>query len=227
MKKKTFSIAMILIFIISIFLFYFFDLNKFFTYENVNEVRDFILSFSILSPIILVLLVILLNTFGLPTVFFIFLSGYLYGYFWGFLLGWLATILACSIAFTNSRYFFRDIFVKKFGKNKAVLKLEKYTEKYKWKAVLFFRIFFIFPYNIQNIAYSLTSIKFPTYFIFTVIGSLAQTTLFAISGALLASGSLSVTGVRDYMLYIIITLSIIVSIIFTIMLINNKRKKSS
>lgn len=218
MIKNLNRIIFISLVLICIFAFYFFKLDKFFSYQNVLAVKYFILKFSYLAPVIIILFFIGLNIVALPNVFFVFLSGYLYGFWNGFLLGYIGTILGFTVSFIIARYFFKDIFRNKFGRNKLVIKIEEYTKKYNFFSVLFFRTFFIIPYSIQNIAYALTDISFISYFIFSVIGSIPQTIIFTFLGYLLAESKINLKQFNGILILLVIIISIIASVYFKITL---------
>jgi len=224
MNKNIQRIIFILLIIVSIVLFYYFKLNKYFTYQNVLQVKMFILNLSFFGPLIIILLFISLNLMGIPNVFFVFLSGYLYGLYYGLLLGWIGTILGFTFSFIAVRYLFQDIFIKKFGNNKIVLRIEKYTEKYKAWSVLFFRLVFAIPYSIQNIAYGLTKINFFVYFFISVVGCIPQTVIFVLLGDLLSKEKINLIELRNIFMIIVIIISIIASIYFTTLLILKKKK---
>lgn len=227
MKKNFQRIAFITILFVSIILFYAFRLDKYFSYQNVLEVKKFILSLSFLGPAIIILFFVLLNVVALPNVFFVFLSGYLYGFFYGFILGYIGTALGFVISFLTTRYLFKEIFKKKYGTNKLVVKIEEQTKKNKIWSILFFRTFFIIPYSIQNIAYALTEISFGSYLFFSLIGSIPQTILFALLGHFLSSEKINLKQFNEIFFIVVIVLSVIASIYFTSILIKNKKQNKT
>ena len=125
--SKIFFFIFLTIFILCFFLF---KLNRYLTYENATIVREFILGFSILGPIILIALFIIFNLAVFPTFYFIFIAGFLYGPIYGFIIGWLGMVIGFSASFFNARYLFRKNFVEKFGSKKIVQTLEEYVKKY-------------------------------------------------------------------------------------------------
>ncbi|MBN2545551.1 MAG: VTT domain-containing protein [Spirochaetes bacterium] len=225
MNKNIQRMLFVLIIAILIILFYVFKLDKYFTYKNVLEVKNFIINLSFLGPLIIIVFFVGLNLIGMPNVFFVFLSGYLYGFYYGFILGYIGTILGFTFSFISVRYFFQDLFLKKYGKNKLVLKIEEYTEKYKAWSILFFRVVFAIPYSIQNIAYALTKINFLIYFIFSLIGCIPQTLIFVLLGYLLSSGRINLAQFKNIFFVIVVIITVISSVYFTYLLIKSKIKK--
>ncbi|MCK4796190.1 MAG: VTT domain-containing protein [Spirochaetes bacterium] len=226
LKKHLSKMIFAIFFILFLIVFFVFKLNRFFTYENISSVREFILDFSILGPIIIILLYIVFNLAVFPTFYFIFLSAYLYGPVFGFMLGWFGMIIGFMASFLNSRYIFRKDFVEKFGSNKVVLKLENYTKKYNGWAVIFFRIFFIIPYNFQNIAYGLSSINAFIYMICSAIGILPTTILYVWLGYSVANNKIGINDLKSVFLYTGIFITVFASIFFTSIILKKKLRLS-
>ena len=221
--KMIFFIFLIIFF----FIFFYFKLNRYFTYENVLPIKEFILKLSILGPAFIILLFIIFNLAVLPTFYFVFLSGYLYGFIYGFIIGWFGMILGLASSFFNSRYIFRKDFTAKFGSKKIVKDLEKYTEKYHIKAVIFLRIFFIIPYNLQNITYGLTKIKAFSYIIGSAIGILPSTVLYIWLGYLFANNKLYLNDIKNVYLSMMIFAIILALFIFIRMLVKKRLKSEN
>ena len=211
--------------IVFIIIFFLFKLNKYLTYENATLVRKFILNFSILGPVILIVLFIIFNLAIFPTFYFIFIAGFLYGPIYGFIIGWIGMILGFSASFFNARYLFRKNFIEKFGSKKIILTLEEYVKKYHGWSVLFLRIFFIIPYNMQNVSYGLTSIKSYVYIIFSSIGILPITILYVWFGYLLSVNKIKINNIKNILFFIIIFITIFAIIFFNRMLFKKKLKK--
>ena len=197
LKKHLRKILFIIIALIFFAIFVKFKLYVFFNYDNAMEVKKFILGFSIFGPIIIILLYMVFNVFCLPTLFFTFISGYLYGPVSGFFVAWIGMILGFMTSFFNVRYIFRNDFNLKYGNNKMVIKLEDYAARFKGLAVLFFRVFFIIPYNLQNVAYGLSKIKAFHFLWGSSIGILPTTLFFVIFGDAISSNKITLIEFRN------------------------------
>jgi len=185
--KKILKILFLIFIIAIIIIIINLRLYEKFNYKDITEIRQFFIDLKILPPVVIVLLYIAFSLACLSTVQFAFVSGYLYGPIWGSILAIVGMIIGMSSAFYGSRYLFRDSFQKKFGNNKIVKEIDGYAKKYKGKAVLILRIFSVFPYNLQNIAYGLSSISgfshlwgssigiIPLTFFFVWVGSIIDT----------------------------------------------------
>lgn len=227
LKKHLSKILFILAVAIFICCYYLFDLNKYFTYENVQQVREFILSLSFLGPFFLLLLFTIFGIVILPTFFFIFISGYLYGPIFGALFAWIGMLLGMNASFICIRYIFRNDFNNKFGKNKIVLTVEKYTAKYHGWAVFFFRLTSIFPFNLQNIAYALTSLNPFIHLGASALGIIPITILYSWLGYLLSSNKIALMELKQIFIIIFIVITVIASVFFTGVIIKKKMKYSA
>jgi uncharacterized membrane protein YdjX (TVP38/TMEM64 family) len=196
-RKNVGKIIFILLAIVFFTIFIKFKLYVFFNYENIKAVKNLILKFSIFGPVIIFLLYIIFNIFCLPTLFFTFLSGYLFGPVYGFFIAWIGMALGFMSSFYNVRYLFRNDFIRKFGGNSMVIQLENYSQKYKGFAVLFFRVFFIIPYNMQNIAYGLSTINPVQYLWGSLVGILPTTIFYVWFGNAIGNGTISLTDFRN------------------------------
>lgn len=228
MLKNFLRVSFVILIAVCIFVFYKFGFNDYLTAENISSTCDYLVTnFGIFIPFVLVALYILFNIIGFPTMYFSMLLGYLYGinssgFVIALFIAWLGMTLGIVASFINSRYLFRDIFIKKFGETDIVKKLETEIQKKKFITVLMTRLFFIIPYNAQNYAYGLTSINFSTYIVGTALGILPITIMNVMFGRLLYSGNIMNANIGIIMAVVSVTLVVILSIYLTRKLILKK-----
>ncbi|MFA0961875.1 TVP38/TMEM64 family protein [Roseivirga sp. BDSF3-8] len=188
MSKRLIQLVFVLLVVLAILIFFQYDLNQYFSEENIITVKERLRSFGYYTPLIIIFLYIVFNVAGLPTFFFTLLSGYLYGVAYGLPLAWLGMTIGLCASFLCSRFLFRGDFISRFGGLGMVKKLEFYVEKYHMWSVLIFRVISVFPYNVMNYAYGLTSISFRDYVIGSAIGLIPVTAIIVWLGHLAASG---------------------------------------
>lgn len=206
------QILFLVFILLSFFLFYHFRLNEYFNKTNIDITKKMMVDyFGNWLPFIIIILYILFNFVGLPTLFFSILSGYLYGLGMGFLLAWFGMTIGIFSSFINSRYLFRDGFTKRFGNSNYVKKLDSDIQKHPFLTALITRLFFIIPYNVQNYAYGCTCVKGESYIAASAIGILPITLMNVLFGTLLSSGNIKDAGITKVMS--------VLSVIFTILLI--------
>jgi uncharacterized membrane protein YdjX (TVP38/TMEM64 family) len=105
--------------------------------------------------------------------------------------------LGFMTSFYNVRYLFRKDFLKRYGDNKMILQLEAYSQKYKGLAVMFFRIFFIIPYNMQNVAHGLSKINTLHYLWGSMAGILPTTIFYVWLGHALGNKIITLSDFRN------------------------------
>ncbi|MBN2544839.1 MAG: VTT domain-containing protein [Spirochaetes bacterium] len=212
LKKHLPKIIFISIIVLIIIIYYSLNLKRYFdlkhiTDEKLTSIKNFFAEFYFIGPIIIILFFMVFNISMLPTFFFIFISGYLYGPFYGSFLGYSGMIFGMAASFLTIRYLFKKDFNFKFGNTKTVKAIESYIEKYHGLAVLFFRLFFIFPYNIQNIAYGLSRIKTSTYIFFSAIGIIPSTLMWIFLGYFTSKNAIALADVKKFFLLSVIIIA--------------------
>jgi len=184
-NKRLLQIFFGILVLMAISAFFYFDLHVYLTKENIQAVRSYLLGYGWWTPFIIILLYIVFNITGLPTLYFSTLCGYLYGMTEGFFLAWIGMTIGLFASFIWGRFLFRAYFVKQYGHKKIIKRLEALLQRYHLWAVVFTRSSFIFPYNILNYAYSITAIKTSTYLIGSAIGIIIPTIIMVYTGSLL------------------------------------------
>ncbi len=227
MKKTITKITAAVIIIAAIICFYAFRLNRFFNYENITKVKEVILGFGWFAPFILYILYIVFNLLILPTMFFNIFAGYLYGIGWGYLLSITGMSIGMICSFYAARYLFQDDFHKKFGDSKIVSEINRWTKKRPLLTVIFFRIFFIFPYNMQNVAYGLTKISAKDYIIGSIIGVAPITFGHVMIGVLIEHAAMDSASVKNVMMWVGLIIAIVASIFFTSLLVRRMFNKKN
>jgi uncharacterized membrane protein YdjX (TVP38/TMEM64 family) len=205
--------------------FFYFRLHQWFSYDNIKPVYDFFTRYSFLGPIILVSLFIVFNLFAMPTFYFVFISGYLYGPWFGMLWAMIGMVGGMMMSFINARYIFRSDFQRRFGENKMVQLIEKYTKKYHWKLIIFLRLVFVVPYNMQNVAYGLTGIHPLVYAVCSAIGIVPITIFYVIAGHLVKIDYWKAADMKYLFMVIGILLTCIISIIVISVIIKKRFMK--
>lgn len=181
MKKKIIVLLVATILLLALNKYNVFDV---FSFDNMNELKTYINSFGIMSPIVFIALFVAATVFFLPGLPITVLSGILFGAFWGAAYVIVGSTIGVSLAFLIGRYLGRDFVKRMTDKNKKMAKLDSYIKEQGDTILIISRLVPIFPFNLQNYAYGITDIKFSTYFWYSLIFMIPGTFIYTSFGAL-------------------------------------------
>ncbi|WP_330383729.1 MULTISPECIES: TVP38/TMEM64 family protein [Romboutsia] len=173
---------------------------------NIDAIKEYILSFGILAPIISFLLMILQSVAApLPAFLITFANAALFGWVKGAMLSWTSSMVGAALCFYIARFLGRDVVIKLTSKY-ALDNIDNFFDKYGKHTILIARLLPFISFDLVSYAAGLTSMKFSSFFIATGIGQLPATIIYSYVGDML-TGSLKfvVTG-----LMILFALSILV-----------------
>ncbi len=225
MLKKILKIVLVIFIIAILVVIVKFKLYEKFNYENISSIKQFFIDLKFLGPVIIVALYIGFSLACLPTIQFAFVSGYLYGAVQGSILAMVGMIIGMSSAFYGIRYLFRDGFQKKFGENKIVKEIDGYAKKYGGRAVLVLRTFSVFPYNLQNVAYGLSSLSGFSHLWASAIGVIPITLFYVWFGSLFSSNTITIKEMESMFSKLGIVIAILTAAMVTTIIIRTKLSK--
>lgn len=173
---------------------------------NIDAIKEYILSFGILAPIISFLLMILQSVAApLPAFLITFANAALFGWVKGAILSWTSSMAGAALCFYIARFLGRDVVIKLTSKY-ALDNIDNFFDKYGKHTILIARLLPFISFDLVSYASGLTSMKFSSFIIATGIGQLPATIIYSYVGDML-TGSLKfvVTGIM-----ILFALSILV-----------------
>lgn len=135
-----------------------------------DEIKNYIDSFGILSPIAYVVILTLLPLLFFPDSVLVIAGGMMFGLFKGVILTSIGSFLGASVSFYISRILGQKI-VDKLMKNKSV-NLEKYSKQSGFFVILLLRLIPLFPFKVVSYSAGLSNVSFKDFTIATVIGSI-------------------------------------------------------
>lgn len=162
---------------------------------NIDAIKEYILSFGILAPIISFLLMILQSVAApLPAFLITFANAALFGWIKGAILSWTSSMAGAALCFYIARFLGRDVVIKLTSKY-ALDNIDNFFDKYGKYTILIARLLPFISFDLVSYAAGLTSMKFSSFFIATGIGQLPATIIYSYVGDML-TGSLKfvVTG---------------------------------
>ena len=156
--------------------------------ENVPKIKTWVASFGRIAPLIYIGLYLVSTVFFLPGSPVTVLAGFVFGPLWGVFYASVASIISVSVAFLIARYVARDLVEGWVKDNAQFRKIDEQVEEQGWRILMFTRLVPIFPFNLQNYTYGLTSIRFSTYVLVSAIFMLPGTAVFVQFGGAFVSG---------------------------------------
>ena len=189
MKKSIIKIAIAVgIVTIVYFVLKFYGVTDNIRLENVPKIKTWVASFGPIAPLVYIGLYLVSTVFFLPGTPVTVLAGFVFGPLWGVLYASIASIISVSAAFLIARYVARDLVENWVKNNEQFQKIDTQVEEQGWRIVMLTRLVPIFPFNLQNYAYGLTSIRFSTFVIVSAIFMLPGTAVFVQLGGAFVSG---------------------------------------
>ena len=189
MKKSIIKIAIAVgIVTIVYFVLKFYGVTDNIQLENVPKIKTWVASFGPIAPLVYIGLYLVSTVFFLPGTPVTVLAGFVFGPLWGVLYASIASIISVSAAFLIARYVARDLVENWVKNNEQFQKIDTQVEEQGWRIVMLTRLVPIFPFNLQNYAYGLTSIRFSTFVIVSAIFMLPGTAVFVQLGGAFVSG---------------------------------------
>lgn len=187
MKKKLILLA---IFVLIIALIKIFDLDAYFTFENLKEQKevlaDYVTSNYILAVLLFVVSYIAAVAFMLPIATVLTLAGgFLFGSVFGVLFANIGATLGAIAAFLFARYILGNKVQEKYEKQLKKFNKELDTNKYQYLFSL--RFIPIFPFFLVNFLCGVTKLDLKAFVITTSLGIIPGSFVFTYAGSQLAS----------------------------------------
>ena len=156
--------------------------------------RAFIKELGIYGYLIFIGLYVISAVFSLPALVMTITAGVVFGPILGGFLSLLGATFGAIAAFFSARYFFRNFLLHKFGDSPIFIKIENGVEKNGIDFLILTRLLPIFPYNLQNYAYGLTSMKWLSFGLISFVTMAPGSFIYAYF-----AGEIAVNGVSQKM----------------------------
>ncbi len=187
---KLSKTQLIVIITLLLFVFFFFDLSKYFSLSYLQSKQRAFEAYYAAHPLITLLtyglLYVVVTGLSLPGATVMTLAGgALFGLFWGTVIVSLASTIGATLAFLAARFLFRENLEQKFANQLTVINngIEKEGGYY----LFTLRLVPLFPFFAINILMGLTKMQTVTYFWVSQIGMLPGTLLYVNAGTQLAT----------------------------------------
>lgn len=172
---------------------------------NMNQVRQYILSYGKFSAICFLAIFILKPVIlVVPASLFAIAAGNIFGLYASFALSMLGSFGAATVAFYMARFLGKS-FVDKFLKGKTP-KLDQGIENHGFFIMLIMRLSFIFPHDPLSFAAGLTKMKYSDFILGTLLGIIPEMFSYALVGS-------SIGKAFDYRVLLVLSGVIVIAII--------------
>ncbi len=163
---------------------------------NVQELLraslDWIQGLGALGPVVFIVLYIVATVFFLPGSILTLGAGFVFGLVKGFVIVSVASTMGAVAAFLVGRYLAREWVARKVEGNARFAAIDRAVGEAGWKIVGLTRLSPVFPFNLLNYAYGLTSVSVRDYFLASWIGMIPGTIMYVYFGTV--AGSLATLG---------------------------------
>lgn len=157
---------------------------------------DWVAGLGVWGMAVFVLLYVLATVLFLPGSILTLGAGALFGVLKGTVLVSLAATLGAASAFLVGRYLARGWVAAKISGNPRFQAVDQAVAREGWKIVGLTRLSPVFPFNLLNYAFGLTSVSLRDYFWASWIGMLPGTVMYVYLGSL--AGDLALLGVEGH-----------------------------
>ncbi|MFL0245664.1 TVP38/TMEM64 family protein [Candidatus Clostridium stratigraminis] len=186
-KSRLFKVIMWIIIIIGIILIY--KLGIVSRLMDIKQMQQWFKSLGPIAFLIYIAIYIFASIFMLPGSVLTIASGIAFGPILGAVLAIIGATCGATMSFLISKYLMRDIVKARLGDNLIYKKIDDGFKVNGYNFLILTRLVPIFPFNLQNYAYGLTSIKTSTYIFWSLICMIPGAFIYAyMAGEIAARG---------------------------------------
>jgi uncharacterized membrane protein YdjX (TVP38/TMEM64 family) len=191
--------VLLIIAILAVGLFFWFDLGRFLTLESLKSNRQALVNFYATHTLVMVAgfmaIYIVQTALSLPGAAILSLAaGAIFGSIMGTVYAVISASIGATLAFLVTRYLLRDMVLGRFGSRLEGMNRE--LEQRGLNYLLFLRLVPIFPFFLINLAAGLTRLPLRTFMFGTLLGIIPGGFVFVNAGASLATIT-SISGIAS------------------------------
>lgn len=188
---------------------YFFELVALFQSLDIDKIKEYILSFGVLAPLISFLLMVFQAVLApLPAFLITFANAALFGWVYGAALSWASAMVGALLCFYIAKFLGRDV-VEKLTSKMALESVDAFFERHGVYAILIARLLPFISFDVVSYAAGLTSMRLRSFLVATGIGQLPATLVYSYVGGMLTGDAKTVV----YGLLILFSVSILIYLI--------------
>ena len=171
---------------------YFFELIALFQSLDIENIKEYILSFGVLAPLIsFALMVFQAIVAPLPAFLITFANAALFGWVYGAALSWVSAMVGALLCFYIAKFLGRDV-VEKLTSKMALESVDAFFEKHGVYAILIARLLPFISFDVVSYAAGLTSMRLSSFLLATGVGQLPATLVYSYVGEMLSGDAATV-----------------------------------
>jgi len=157
--------------------------------DNVAHLREWIDGFGAWAPAVFVGGYVVAVVAFVPALPLTILGGLVFGPIEGIVYSSIASTAGAALAFLIARYAARDVVERWMAPHPALGRMDRAVARHGWRIVMITRLVPIFPFNLQNYAYGLTSIGFRAYVVASIVCMLPATVAYTVAAGAIVAGA--------------------------------------
>ena len=157
--------------------------------DNVAHLREWIDGFGAWAPAVFVGGYVVAVVAFVPALPLTILGGLVFGPIEGVVYSSIASTAGAALAFLIARYAARDVVERWMAPHPALARMDRAVARHGWRIVMITRLVPIFPFNLQNYAYGLTSIGFRAYVVASIVCMLPATVAYTVAAGAIVAGA--------------------------------------
>jgi len=186
------SVALTLLFAFPPSRSYFLELISLFQSLDIEKIKEYILSFGVLAPLISFLLMVFQAILApLPAFLITFANAALFGWVYGAALSWASAMVGALLCFYIAKFLGRDV-VEKLTSKMALESVDAFFERHGVYAIVIARLLPFISFDVVSYAAGLTSMRLSSFLLATGVGQLPATIVYSYVGEMLSGGAATV-----------------------------------
>lgn len=157
--------------------------------DNLTRLREWIAGFGPWAPVVFIAGYVAAVVAFVPALPLTILAGLVFGPVWGTVYTSVASTAGACLSFLIARYAARGAVARWMAPYPALGRIDRAVARHGARIVMITRLVPIFPFNLQNYAYGLTSIGFGSYTLTSWLCMLPGTVAFTTAAAAVVAGT--------------------------------------
>lgn len=157
--------------------------------DNLARLREWIAGFGAWAPVVFVSGYVVAVVGFVPALPLTILGGLVFGPLWGTVYASIASTVGAGLSFLIARYAARGAVARWMAPYPTLSRIDRAVARHGFRIVMITRLVPLFPFNLQNYAYGLTSIGFGAYTVTSWLCMLPATVAFTTAAGAVVTGA--------------------------------------